>query len=272
MTIKLLSITCPSVTVPPPPTNLDPDVVPISMVLDVSSGVTPLTVNVTLQYKNNTINTISNAKALLWVGITPISFVIPSVVGNEIVSIVVPLQLTGTGSFAIKPEVPDGFPSGYLYGDINFDGIVDTNDILLYTQLLLNNPAPTNAQIAVGDLDRNGIITISDRTIEVNFLNLAAQSVYTPVGRKVVTLPSQTVNVTVPAAPTTGTYIISSTPQGAEIFIDFVDQGIVTPAIIEYGKGTHVVEVRLAGYQNFRENTTLIAGQSITFDAILVPV
>jgi hypothetical protein len=183
-------------------TPIDPDVVPISMTPDKTSGAAPLTVNVTLVYKNNTPNTISNAKALLWVGSTPTSITVPSVAGNGTISFTVAVSLTAVGSYAIRPEVPNGFTLPALYGDVLSKGVVDAANQTAIANFALNvPPAPTINQIAVGDLARNGSIQLLDAsTIMAIYLGQVAgpQTVYTPVGRNVISLPPQTVTVTTP--------------------------------------------------------------------------
>lgn len=62
---------------------------------------------------------------------------------------------------------------------------------------------------------------------------------------------------------TTGSLNISSSPQGAEISLDGVDQGAATPYIITaITTGTHNVKLSLSGYQDWTGTVTILAGQT----------
>jgi hypothetical protein len=269
-TITLQSGCSQTITITP----IDPDVVPVSMTFDKASGAAPLTVNVTLVYKNNTPNTISNAKALLWVGSTPTSIAIPSMTGNGTVNVPTTVSLTTAGSYAIRPEVPDGFTLPALYGDVLSKGVVDAANQTAIANFAMNvPPAPTINQIAVGDLARNGSIQMLDASsIMAIYLGQIAgpQTVYTPVGRNVVTIPTQTVTVTAPAI---GSLAISSVPSGAEIFINGTDTGYMTPTTFNnLTPGSYVVLLKKSGYQDWSQSVSITAGQTTTGNPALIPV
>lgn len=70
----------------------------------------------------------------------------------------------------------------------------------------------------------------------------------------------------------TGSLSISSTPPGAVIFIDGVDQGAATPYILSnIPEGQHTVTLKIAGYNDFTTDVTVIADQTLTVPAALVP-
>ncbi len=71
-------------------------------------------------------------------------------------------------------------------------------------------------------------------------------------------------------APTTGTLNISSTPAGAEIFIDNQDQGKVTPQVIKnIPAGSHQLRLTLSGYEPYSTAFTITAGATTTLNPTL---
>jgi hypothetical protein len=142
--------------------SVDPDVVPVSMTLDKTSGTVPLTVTTTLQYKNNTSNTISNAKGVLWVGNTPISFAIGTVLPNGTINVQQSASLTTAGTYNIRPEVPYGFP--LVYGDVIGDGVVNLNDSVYLTNYIAGTPGYTLdlLQLKAADVTGDGIVDAAD--------------------------------------------------------------------------------------------------------------
>lgn len=74
-----------------------------------------------------------------------------------------------------------------------------------------------------------------------------------------------------PAVPVYGTLSISSSPAGAEAYVDgqYVGQ---TPVRFGTRAGSHSVEVRLPGYQTYNTTVSLPGGQTQTVNAPLVQV
>ena len=73
-------------------------------------------------------------------------------------------------------------------------------------------------------------------------------------------------------APTTGSISVSSTPSGAEIFIDGVDQGQVTPhTITGLTAASHTVKLTLSGYNDYTIQIPVTAGGTSTVNAVLTP-
>ncbi len=73
-------------------------------------------------------------------------------------------------------------------------------------------------------------------------------------------------------APTTGSLNISSTPAGARVYIDNADQGAVTPTTIySIPAGSHTVKLTLSGYQDWTGTANIVAGQTASISATLVP-
>jgi Protein kinase domain/PEGA domain len=68
------------------------------------------------------------------------------------------------------------------------------------------------------------------------------------------------------------TLAVSSTPAGANVYIDGKDTGKRTPAQVSVEKGQHVVLVRMSGYIDATTNAQFILGQTINFSPTLPPL
>ena len=76
-----------------------------------------------------------------------------------------------------------------------------------------------------------------------------------------------------PACLTTGSASFSSTPPGAEIFIDGSDQGVMTPATItSIPTGSHDYTLKLAGFLDSTGTVQVVENQTITVSTQLIPV
>lgn len=65
------------------------------------------------------------------------------------------------------------------------------------------------------------------------------------------------------------TLSVTSTPPGANVYIDGRDTGKVTPAQVSVDKGQHVVLVRRAGYIDETTNAQFVLAQTVTFSPTL---
>jgi serine/threonine protein kinase len=65
------------------------------------------------------------------------------------------------------------------------------------------------------------------------------------------------------------TLVVSSTPAGANVYIDGKDVGKLTPAQVSVDKGQHVVLVRKSGYLDETTNAQFVLGQTINFSPTL---
>jgi serine/threonine protein kinase len=70
----------------------------------------------------------------------------------------------------------------------------------------------------------------------------------------------------------TATLAVSSTPAGANIYIDGKDTGKLTPAQVSLDKGPHVVLVRKSGFLDETTNTQFTLGQTVGFSPALRPL
>jgi eukaryotic-like serine/threonine-protein kinase len=68
------------------------------------------------------------------------------------------------------------------------------------------------------------------------------------------------------------TLAVSSTPAGANVYVDGKDTGKLTPAQVSVDKGQHLVLVRKSGYIDATTNAQFILGQTINFSPALPPL
>ncbi len=64
---------------------------------------------------------------------------------------------------------------------------------------------------------------------------------------------------------------ITSSPAGANVFLDNVVAGITPLTLPSVNAGTHTLLVSLTGYENYTTSISLGAGQSLQVDAALTP-
>jgi eukaryotic-like serine/threonine-protein kinase len=65
------------------------------------------------------------------------------------------------------------------------------------------------------------------------------------------------------------TLAVTSTPAGANVYIDGKDTGKLTPAQVSVGQGQHIVLVRKSGYIDETTNAQLTLGQTVSFSPML---
>ncbi len=83
----------------------------------------------------------------------------------------------------------------------------------------------------------------------------------------------QTATVSVTLVSSTGSISFSSTPSGADIYLDNILQTAKTPATItNVSAGSHTYLLRLAGYSDAAGTVTVTAGQTENVSATLTPV
>ena len=70
-------------------------------------------------------------------------------------------------------------------------------------------------------------------------------------------------------APLMATLAVSSSPAGANIYVDGRDTGKLTPAQVSLDKGQHVVLVRKSGFLDETTNPQFILGQTVNFSPTL---
>jgi eukaryotic-like serine/threonine-protein kinase len=68
------------------------------------------------------------------------------------------------------------------------------------------------------------------------------------------------------------TLAVSSSPAGANVYVDGKDIGKVTPAQVSVDKGSHVILVRKSGYLDETSSSQFILGQTVNFSPTLRPL
>ena len=70
-----------------------------------------------------------------------------------------------------------------------------------------------------------------------------------------------------------GSVSFASYPPGAEIFMDGVDQGVKTPAIVtNVPAGSHLYILKIAGYRDYQGSINVLESQTAGAVANLIPV
>jgi hypothetical protein len=64
---------------------------------------------------------------------------------------------------------------------------------------------------------------------------------------------------------------VTSNPNGAEIWIDGTSTGQVSPARVQVAAGTHIVTMKLEGYQPVRRTVQVTEGSTVTVEGALRP-
>ena len=95
---------------------------------------------------------------------------------------------------------------------------------------------------------------------------------YLPLSRLVESQTGKSVDVTAELTPAVSTLVVTSNPQGANVWIDGKDSGSVTPAQITVEKGPHRVTVKKAGFKDASADETLAEGQTVSYSPVLLSV
>ncbi len=95
---------------------------------------------------------------------------------------------------------------------------------------------------------------------------------YSSDTRTVSLVSSKPVSVTARLAQAAATLVVSSTPAGANIYVDGKNTGKLTPAQVAVEKGQHVVLVRKSGYIDDTTSAQFVVGQTVKFSPALRPL
>jgi hypothetical protein len=79
-------------------------------------------------------------------------------------------------------------------------------------------------------------------------------------------------NTQSPVQPTTGSIELSSSPPGAEIYLNSVYRGTTPSTIPDLSNGSYHVELRLRDHTTWTMDVELQAGNTVDIDATLVPI
>lgn len=74
------------------------------------------------------------------------------------------------------------------------------------------------------------------------------------------------------AEPATGSIDISSTPQGAEVYLDGIYKGTTPVRIIDVPGGSHILELRHRDYTSWSKTLEISGGTKMYVDTLLSPV
>src|ERR1051326_6783424 len=95
---------------------------------------------------------------------------------------------------------------------------------------------------------------------------------FLPTSRLVESVMGKSADVNAELTPAVSTLVVTSNPQGANVWIDGKDSGTVTPAQITVEKGPHRVTVKKAGFKDASADETLAEGQTQSFSPVLLSV
>jgi predicted Ser/Thr protein kinase len=90
--------------------------------------------------------------------------------------------------------------------------------------------------------------------------------------RSVDSVAARSIDVSAELTPAVSTIVVTSNPQGADVWVDGKDTGMNTPAQITVEKGFHKVTVRKAGFKEASTEESLSEGQTLSFSPVLLSV
>ena len=128
----------------------------------------------------------------------------------------------------------------------------------------------------VGQTPYSGSLKLSNiaagtHTVSLSLPGYAAYSTPATVNPNTVTEVSAILSKASPAS-STGALSVSSTPAGANVFLDNNFVGITPLTMDSVATGTHTVTLQMTGYQDYSVTTPVNAGATSTVAAALLPV
>ena len=90
--------------------------------------------------------------------------------------------------------------------------------------------------------------------------------------RSVESVAAKSIDVSAELTPAVSTIVVTSNPQGANVWIDGKDSGMTTPAQVTVEKGFHKVTVRKTGFKEASIEDTVAEGQTMSFSPVLLSV
>jgi serine/threonine-protein kinase len=90
---------------------------------------------------------------------------------------------------------------------------------------------------------------------------------FLPQTRSIESAAARSIDVTTELTPAVSTLVVTSNPQGANVWVDAKDSGMTTPAQITVDKGFHK-----AGFKDASVEDTLAEGQTLSFSPVLLSV
>lgn len=86
---------------------------------------------------------------------------------------------------------------------------------------------------------------------------------------QVVANATQTINFSMQKIETSGAVYVTSTPPGADIFVDNQPSGKVTPDTLQFESGDYTVDVRKNGYITISNQISILPDTTLTFETAL---
>ena len=143
------------------------------------------------------------------------------------------------------------------------------------------NSSPTGAKIYIdgsytGKTTNNTVSSITG----LHILGLVKEG-YEPYSATITVLPGSVTLPTVtlsplgtlpPPPPGTGGVYITSIPSGAQIYVDGAAQGRQTPYTVYATPGTHQIELRMTGFETFRQTVSAVEDETIIVTGVLQTV
>ena len=169
----------------------------------------------------------------------------------------------------VSIEILMKYSSGIMWvDDITLEEATDVGSISFIS-------VPSGAGIFLDNKDtgKNTPATVSGvmaglhaYVLKLSGYNDAAGTVMVEAGR------TAQVSANLVAVLTTGSVNVSSSPSGAEVYIDGVSRG-VTPVILrDIAAGTHTFRLKLSGYQDSEGSVIVEAGQTAVISAALTRI
>lgn len=88
--------------------------------------------------------------------------------------------------------------------------------------------------------------------------------------KSVESVAGKSVDVSADLAPAVSTIVVTSNPQGANVWVDGKDSGLNTPTQLTVEKGFHKITVRKAGFKEMSMEDTVSEGQTMSFSPVLL--
>jgi len=93
---------------------------------------------------------------------------------------------------------------------------------------------------------------------------------YLPQTRSVQSVAGKSVDISAALNTAAATVVVTSNPQGANIWVDGKDTGMTTPSQLTTEKGQHRISVRKPGFRDVSTEETLAEGQTFSFSPVLL--
>jgi serine/threonine protein kinase len=99
-----------------------------------------------------------------------------------------------------------------------------------------------------------------------------SKSGYLQQTKSVESVAGKSIDLSAELAPAVSTIVVTSNPQGANVWVDGKDSGLTTPTQLTVEKGFHKVTVRKAGFKEMSMEDTVSEGQTMSFSPVLLSV